>query len=190
MSFDWKNLVRTVAPTIGTVLGSPMAGVAISALSEALLGRDNGTIQEVSKAVAKATPQDLAAIKQADVKLQQVMAELEIDVFSLEVEDRKSARDLFKINQWPQIILSGAFLTAYFVILGTVLLGDINIEAGFKDVVILLLGLMVREVPTVMGFWFGTSLGSKEKSAQLAVKSKEERQAVHKPPMPEPTGLF
>ena len=30
MDFDWKSVVGTVAPTIATALGGPLAGVAVS----------------------------------------------------------------------------------------------------------------------------------------------------------------
>ena len=35
MDFDWKSVVGTVAPTIATALGGPLAGVAVSSLAAA-----------------------------------------------------------------------------------------------------------------------------------------------------------
>ena len=38
------NLVRTVAPSIASAVGGPLAGMATRAISEALLGRARGAL--------------------------------------------------------------------------------------------------------------------------------------------------
>jgi hypothetical protein len=50
------NLVRTVAPSIASAVGGPLAGMATPAISEALLGKPDGTEAELTEAAAKATP--------------------------------------------------------------------------------------------------------------------------------------
>ena len=47
-----KSIIQTVAPTIGTAVGGPLGGMAVKAISEALLGKPDGTPDEVSKAIA------------------------------------------------------------------------------------------------------------------------------------------
>jgi hypothetical protein len=42
------NVVRTVAPTIATAVGGPLAGMATRVISEALLGKPDGSEAEPS----------------------------------------------------------------------------------------------------------------------------------------------
>lgn len=55
MSFDWKQLVGSVAPTIATALGGPLAGMATKAIASAI-GCDEADVEEVLK---DATPNNL-----------------------------------------------------------------------------------------------------------------------------------
>lgn len=48
--FDWKAIVKTVAPALGTALGGPLAGTAVKVLSEALLGHSDGKEEEIARA--------------------------------------------------------------------------------------------------------------------------------------------
>jgi hypothetical protein len=38
---NWKSIVKSIAPVLGTALGGPIAGGAIKMLSSALLGNEN-----------------------------------------------------------------------------------------------------------------------------------------------------
>ncbi len=84
-------------------------------------------------------------------------------------DDRDSARRLFYVNKWPQIILSAVFIVGYFFILGLLVSGTLMISSEVKETVILLIGLLTREVPTIMQFWFGSSSGSKDKTGKLGL---------------------
>ena len=55
-----KGLLKSIAPTIGTAIGGPLAGQAVQAISNALLGHPNGTQDEVEVALQNATPDQLA----------------------------------------------------------------------------------------------------------------------------------
>ena len=48
------NIVKTVAPTIATAMGGPLAGMAVRTLSETLLGKPDGTEAELAAAAAAA----------------------------------------------------------------------------------------------------------------------------------------
>ena len=87
------NLVRTVAPTIATAVGGPLAGMATRAISEALLGKPDGTEEELAQAAANATPEQLLALKKAEQDFAVRMRELDIDLERIANEDRNSARD-------------------------------------------------------------------------------------------------
>ena len=70
-----------------------------------------------------------------------------------------------KFKLIPLIILSTVFLVFYFKILLLFVTGDISPKSEYKDVLLILIGILTREVPTIMQFWFGSSHGSKQKTA-------------------------
>ena len=88
-----KNLVGTVAPALGSALGSPLGGAAISMIADKL-GVPNNQ-QAVEKAIRQATPDEMLKLKEADNEFEVKMKELEVDVFRLEAEDKQNARATF-----------------------------------------------------------------------------------------------
>jgi hypothetical protein len=171
VSDKWKNILKKVVPTLGAALGGPLAGVALAALGEALLGKTNATEAEIEAALGKTTPETLIKLRELDQAFEAKMKSLDIDVYKLEVEDRSSARQLFTVNYWPQIILSGAFMFGYFITLILLLLGEIKVPAEWKDTFNVVFGVITANLPSIMAFWFGSSFGSKEKTAALANSS-------------------
>ena len=88
-----KAIIRTVAPTVASALGGPLAGMAVSALSDALLGKPDATHAEVLEAVKGMTPDDLAKLKSMDYEFKAKMAQMSVDVLALEFKDNDSARN-------------------------------------------------------------------------------------------------
>ena len=166
--FNWRTLVGTVAPALGTALGGPLIGMAVSAIGKAVLGKDDATHDEIEAAMANATPEMLLKLKQADQAFALEMKKLDVDIYALETKDVQSARALFSVNYWPQMILSALFVGGYFIILSLYITGHVMIEATLKDTVTVLIGIMSASVTGIMGFWFGSSFGSREKTAALA----------------------
>jgi len=76
----WKSLVRAVAPALATALGTPLAGLAVAAISDAVLGKPDGSEQEVEAALAVAGPDVLLRLKDADRAFTLRMRELDIDL--------------------------------------------------------------------------------------------------------------
>lgn len=165
--FDWKGFVGSVAPTLATALGGPMAGMATKAIADAL-GVDNEEI-EISKALATANPETLVKLKEIDKNFDIEMKKLNISLEEIAYKDRDSARNLFRVDKRPQIALSALFIVGYFVILSLMLAGVFTIPEGLMEPVLLLLGMLSREVPTIMQFWFGSSTGSKDKTKVMGL---------------------
>ncbi|HBO83134.1 MAG TPA: hypothetical protein DD502_33950, partial [Cupriavidus sp.] len=69
---DWskvKSAIGTIAPWLAGTLGTPVAGVAVKAICDLFgLTGDNATPENVTAALAGATPDQLIALKQADLK--------------------------------------------------------------------------------------------------------------------------
>ena len=98
MGFDWKSLIKTVAPTVASIFGTPAAGVGVKFLLDGLLPPDQvpqgQDAQEVKMAelMQGATPELLLKIKERDQQFLVSMKDLDLKAFAQEVDDRKSAR--------------------------------------------------------------------------------------------------
>ena len=154
-----QGILGVVAPTLGTAFGGPLGGMAGAWLS-GKLGIKEGDLPNF---LSNMTPEEMARVKILDQEFDLKMKEMDVDIFEIEIDDRKDARSMAKENMKPQIILSAMFIIGYFAIVGMLMGGVVSIPETFKEGTILLLGILTREVPTVMQFWFGSSHGSKKK---------------------------
>lgn len=162
MSFSLKQLVATVAPTLATLIGGPMAGMAVKAIADAA-GCDN-TPDAVTAALTGATPELLAKVKQADQDFISKMKSLDVDLTKIAADDRDSARKASVAGGtlWPLFWLS--------ILLVTVTLGaeiyvllDGYPKAVPEVVVGRILGLCDSVTMIVLSFWYGTTKGSQAK---------------------------
>ena len=153
MNFDKvKGLVGSLAPTLGAALGGPVGGAAASMLAD-VLGWDP-VPQKIERALAQATPEQLAEIKKAELDFEVRMKELEVDVFALETKDIQNARESFS-EDWTAraIALLSIVLFGGYVLLVTVQPADDN----DLNVVNLVLGYLGGIVSSVVSFYFGAS---------------------------------
>lgn len=156
-----KQILAAVAPTIATAVGGPLAGAAVAELAARFT---DGDPEKVDDFLLHASPEELAEVKKADQEFALRMKELGIKLEEVNAADRADARGLAKETSLkPQVILSGLFLTGYFVVLGMFIGGVVDVPAGFRDSFTILLGVITASVPSIMQFWFGSSSGSKEK---------------------------
>lgn len=171
MSFDWKSLVGTIAPTLATALGGPMAGMAVKAIAGGLLGDENATEKDIALAMANATPDDLLKLKEADQSFALEMEKLGIDLERIAAGDRDSARnrEIATKDNAPKI-LAGVIVTGFFATLATIAFVPIPTEA--QQPINILLGSLTALLIQVGNYYFGSSAGSKEKTKQLADKGK------------------
>jgi len=161
------NLVRTVAPSIASAVGGPLAGMATKAISEALLGKPDGSEEELLQAAAKATPEQLLALKKAENDFAIQMRELDIDLERIASEDRDSARNReIKTKDWTPKILAGGITVGYFGVLFYMLTHGLPTTGG-SEAMLVMLGTLGTAFGGVMAYYFGSSAGSKEKTEAL-----------------------
>jgi len=171
---NFKSLLKAVAPTLGAAVGGPFGGIAGKMIADAMGETPPKNASSLEKIVRSALgdPEMVLKLKEAERTFDAKMKELDVDIFAHEVDDRKNARDMAKVNMWPQIILSVVFILGYFVVLSFVfqsLYGDASINPQILVLASTLLGIFTGEIPRIMSFWFGSSAGSKEKTAKLGV---------------------
>ena len=161
------SLVRTVAPSLASAVGGPLAGMAVRTISDALLGKPDGTEAELAEAAAKATPEQLLALKQAEQDFAVRMRELDIDLERISNADRDSARNReVATKDWTPRILAGLITVGYFGALFYMLRNGLPPQGG-SEAMLVMLGTLGTAWGGVVAYYFGSSAGSKEKTDAL-----------------------
>lgn len=169
--FDWRGVVKAVAPTIATALGGPLAGLGIKALSEALLGHSEGSQGDVERALQAAGGADLVKLREIDAQFAAQMKALDVDLERIASQDRDSARkrEVGSGDSWtPRIIgamtLGGFLWAVYWVLTGQVMgMADPTTVA----LVGTLVGYVSAKADQIVSYYFGSSAGSARKTEAM-----------------------
>jgi len=98
---------------------------------------------------------------EAKLALRRVLLEAEAEAFAKEVEDRKSARDMYKDDAFIQKVLATLFTAAYFglsfMMFRYFVMGDIQMGEFEISFISTIFGAMSAKVNTVVDFFFGGS---------------------------------
>ena len=153
------KLLGSIAPALATIVAGPVGGLAVSAIASKLGVAD--TVEAVTKAIAgdpdaalKLAQIDLEKIKAdyantADARAMQVAALNQSDVFSKRFT-------MYLTSFWS----FGA--AAYIGFITFSIIPEQNVR--FADTILgFILGTVIA---TMLNFWFGSSIGSKEKDAR------------------------
>lgn len=130
----------------------------IKKIIKTLIGNASSILDEVIT-----TDEERDAAKQ---KLEALLKTHEKEIFELEVEDRKSAREMYSDDASIQKILATVFTIAYFVLSFIMfryfVTGDINLGEFEISFISTIFGAMSAKVNTVVDFFFGGSHQKKE----------------------------
>ena len=98
---------------------------------------------------------------EAKLALKRLLLDAEADAFKQEVEDRKSARDMYKDDAIIQKILATLFTIAYFglsfMMFRYFVTGDLELGEFEISFISTIFGAMSAKVNTVVDFFFGGS---------------------------------
>jgi hypothetical protein len=153
---NWQDILRTVAPTIATALGGPLAGAGTKFLAEKFLGNSEATEAELSQAIEQATPQDLVKLKELDNQFRIEIRKLETEDFKVEVSDRSNARqravDMLKAGAKYSTEDVLAVMTVIFGF-GILCVYSVTKSVEAKEIV-LLIGALITQV---FSYYYGAS---------------------------------
>jgi hypothetical protein len=156
---DW---LKTIAPTIATALGGPLAGLAIEAVSKAV-GIDPKDVQSTISE-GKLSADQIMLLKQAEVQMAARAQEMGLDFAKLNVEDRKSAREMqAETRSYIPAILAVTVTIGFFGIL----IGMMTETLKTSDALMLMLGSLGTAWTGIIAFYFGSSAGSQAKDDLL-----------------------
>lgn len=160
------GLVGAVAPTIATALGGPLAGMAVRAISNAIFGHENGTEDDIMNVLGNPTGDQLAQLKKIDADFKVQMKSLDIDLERIAEEDRDSARQMqMTTRDWIPRVLAVGVTFGFFGIVAYILHYGLPPTGG--EALLMLIGTLGTAWTGVMGFYFGSSSGSKQKTDAL-----------------------
>jgi hypothetical protein len=187
VDFDWKGVVKTVAPTLATALGSPLAGTAVAMLCDAILGDPKASQSDLQKALSQGvTPDQIQKMKDAENAFTIRMTELGLQdkdltfrqdqAYLSDTQDARKAnaqnRDVFVLGIVILIsfalIVAGSLLGAWSIMTGGLVVKDaatVGMVSGFIGTVV---GYVASNAQQVVGFFFGSSKGSDRKTDALA----------------------
>ena len=159
-------LIGSVAPTIATALGGPVAGMAVKALSNAFFGHGDASQDEIQAALANPTADQLAALKKIDADFRVQMKSLDIDLERIAAGDRASARDMQKeTKDWIPRALAVSVTIGFFAILLYMLV--YGLPTTGNEALLLLLGALQTAWGGIIAFYFGSSSGSQQKDKMI-----------------------
>lgn len=166
---NWKQIVGAVAPWIGTALGGPLGGMAVSAVADAI-GLPEKTEEAVAQALSGATPEQMLAIKQADQQFSGKMQELGFQnqqaLEAIAAGDRASAREReIKTGDITPRLLAGVVVAGFFGIMALMIFQELP-PTG-RDSLLVLVGALGAAFGSIIQYYFGSSAGSAEKARTI-----------------------
>jgi hypothetical protein len=181
MTFNLKTAISSIAPTLATMLGGPLAGTAVTAL-ESALGLTSGTGADgVTAAVAAGmTPETIAAVRAADQKHLEVMQQQGLDLDTLNADfaksmaatdaaDRASARTMqVSTKAYTVPALAWTIVCGFIAVTALEMLGQVKtVDQTTHDLINTLRDLVML----VAAFYFGSSHGSAKKDDTIQAQA-------------------
>ena len=154
--------IESIAPTIASCLGGPLAGLAVEAVSKAI-GVDPSAVQDTINS-GKLSAEQIASIQAAEIQLKAKAQEMNLDFEQLAVQDRKSARDMQTTTKSFIPPLLALIITLGFF---GILIGMMTGKVTSSDALMLLLGSLGTAWTGVISFYFGSSASSQNKDQLL-----------------------
>lgn len=165
----FSDVLKAIAPTIATVLGGPLAGMAVSVIGD-VMGVSDPTQEKIAEMFnsGKMTGDQIAQLRMAEQQLVAKLKELDIDLERIHAGDRDSAR---KMQAATQSRVPGALAIAvtlgFFGILFGMMTGELR-ASGDTEALLIMLGALGAAFGAVINFYYGSSSGSQQKTALLA----------------------
>lgn len=156
---DW---LKTIAPTIATALGGPLAGLAVNAVSSAL-GIDPDKVNDTINS-GKLTADQIASIQQAELALKAKAQELGLNFEQLATQDRKSARDMQTATRSMIPPILAIMVTIGFF---GILIGMMTGHVTSGEALMIMLGSLGTAWTGIIAFYFGSSASSQNKDQLL-----------------------
>lgn len=185
MNFNLKTAIGSIAPTLATMLGGPLAGTAVAALEGAFgLTAGAGADAVTSAASAGMSPEAIAAVRAADQKHLEQLQQQQIDVDQINADydkamaatdagDRDSARKReMAIRGFTTPALAWLIVSSSVALAVAVVTGHVTDDPKQAVLVGTVIGYMFNESKSVLAYYFGSSAGSARKDDTIQAQAK------------------
>lgn len=182
-----KDAFFKIAPVAASLVGSPMAGMAIKVIGEAI-GIAEPTAERVASAIESGSlsPEQVVAIRTADAALKVRLKELGIDEKKIDAEVEKAyladTQDARRVHAGDRgVFLLGiaillimlidviaTFALVYAILTGGISVKDVGLVAAVFGLLGTLNGYVAANAQQVISYYFGTTRGSMEKSREMS----------------------
>jgi hypothetical protein len=155
------SILKTAAPALATAVAGPLGGAAIGMIADKL-GLPDKTVEAVTAALTS-NPANIEKLK-----------EMELEFYKIDAADRDSARkrevemakaDVHFITKNITSILAIGTVSGALVM--TSLIFFVDFPDSQENIIIFVLGSLFGIATQVISYYFGSSQGSKEKTAEL-----------------------
>ncbi len=161
---DWKGVLGELAPTIGAAFG-PL-GVAGGLAVKQMLGIPAATDSELVNYIQ--SPDGLLKLKQAEYDYKIAVLGQETERYRIDKDDRASARVREQeVKDKVPARLASVTIIGFFIIVGYVLSGTINLSGEQGILVGTLVGYVSAKADQVLSYYFGSSSSSKAKDTVI-----------------------
>ena len=161
---DASQLIKAVAPIIGSALAGPFGSIAASFVA----GKLGVNVKDVQDAISAGTltPDQVAQVKLAEIDFKKFLADHEIKLEQLSVDDRKNARDMLQTTRSTVPALLTFLIT--FGFFGVLIAMFLYPEVKESSPLMIMLGSLGTAWTSAVAFWLGSSHSSQSKNELLA----------------------
>lgn len=164
---EFTQVIKTLAPTVASVLGGPLAGIAVTALG-GIFGIGEPTQEKIAAVIANAqmTPEQVAHIKALELQYRNDEKERQFKYAELEFRDLDSARQReAAVRDDTNRVLAFVVVGAFIAMAGTTLMGYTKVDSVLAGT---LVGYLSAKCEQVLAYYFGSSRSSDRKTELLA----------------------
>ena len=184
----WKDVgdfVKKGAPLLGSVLGGPAGGV-IGTLVSAAFGSDDDP--EKLLPILESDPEAINKLKELEFKHRERLEELNIEAAKVQLEESKAyladtqsarSREAAIVQATGKkdvnlYILAWVVVAGFFILTGMLMLIPELDGRTNNAMVNILFGGLVSGFATVLGYFFGSSKGSNDKTQLLSINGRKQ----------------
>ena len=155
------DMLKSVAPALATAVAGPLGGAAVKMIA-GKLGVDADEASIISH--LQNNPQDAA--KLAEIRLEEIRAHYaEMDSARQREIAVASSSNVPMLNKLVTPVLALGVVGLSFILFAILIFVDVQDNA--KDILIYILGVLSAAVTQILGYYFGSSQGSKDKEDKL-----------------------
>lgn len=156
-----------VAPTVAGALGGPLAGAAASSLSKAIFGKEGGAPEAMEAAILAGDPETLVRIREVEASFRRAIIDADLEAHRIAAGDRANARARqIAVRDMTPTILGLSVIGGFFFVLTIMLWRELPARAETEFSI--MLGALATMTAAVVNYYFGSSVGSREKTQILA----------------------